>query len=85
MEKEKRTKDLLEEDILQFNRVELKKWMSRVMARLYKLVGKRQYTKLTSRFIALCERGIEHARKGLIELVNVIKERWQEPQLYVVQ
>ena len=76
---EKRTKDLTEEEILRFNRDELEQWMKRVMARLYKLVEKKHYEQLTDRFVALCERGIDHTRKGLIELVKVIQEKWLEP------
>ncbi len=75
----KRTKDLTEAEILQFKSRELKHWMERVMARLHKLVEKAQYDQLTDRFVTLCQLGIKHARKGLVELVKVIQEKWQDP------
>ena len=85
MEDEKRTKDLQEEEILKFNRFELEKWMSRVMARLYKLIDKSEYHRLSSHYVAMCSRGIEHAKRGLVALVNVIKANWPklEPQTHL--
>ena len=82
---EKRTKDLTEEEILSFNREELKKWMHRVMARLYTLLKPPAYDQLANEYVATCRRGVEHAKKALVELVKVIQKLWIEPELQVVK
>ena len=79
MQGPKRTKDLTAEEILQFKRSELKHWMERVLARLYKLLDGRYYAELAAKYVAICSRGIEHAKRGLIELVKVVQKEWLEP------
>ena len=85
MEQRKRTKDLTEEEILNFKTVELKQWMQRVMTRLHILLEREAYEKLARHYVDVCRGGIDYAKRGLIQLVKVIQEKWQEPNLSVVQ
>jgi hypothetical protein len=76
----KRTKDLTPEEILAFQKKEFEHWMNRVMNRLYKLLeGGHEYKRLAREFVHTCRGGIEFAKKGLIQLVRVIQEKWTEP------
>jgi hypothetical protein len=75
---QKRTRDLSEEEILQFKKTELRHWMDRAMRRLYTLVNKQRYDELASRFVTLCARGIESVKRALIEVVNIIKQEWRD-------
>ncbi len=74
----RRTKDLTEEEIKSFNREELQHWMNRVMMRLFQLVDRATYDRMTKEFILLSKGGDEFIKKGLIQLVAVIKARWQD-------
>jgi hypothetical protein len=82
---EKRTKDLTPAEILAFEKEELRLWMDRIMRRLYKLVDRTVYDRLTRDFVLASQGGINFVKRGLIQLVQVIKERWQEPALHVVK
>jgi hypothetical protein len=83
---EKRTWELTKEEILSMGARELRSWMTRVMNRLWKLVDRETYDRLTNPFIVACRGGLEYARKGLIELVKVIKNKMatSRPTLRVV-
>lgn len=80
----KRTKDLTEEEILKFDKQQLVEWMNRVMARLNKLIDRQSYDRLTRQYVSVCRGGLEYAKRGLVQLVKIIREKWQDPPLRIV-
>ncbi len=82
---EKKTKDLAPEEILAFEKHELEHWMNRVMSRLFLLVEREVYNKLSRDFVLVCRGGIDYAKRGLIQLVKVIQEKWPETSLHVIR
>ena len=81
----KLTKDLTEAEILGFDTTDLTHWMQRVMARLYKLLDKATYENLAVNYVLTCRGGIDYAKRGLVQLVKVIQEKWTGPHLSTVQ
>jgi len=86
MGSKKRTWELTPEEILSMKRKELESLMTRVMNRLWKLVDHETYDRLTRPFIVACRGGLEYAREGLVQLVEVIKTKMatSRPSLRVV-